>query len=157
MMPLERLITGGQTGADLGALKAAKAHGMATGGMIPLGYLTEDGPRPEFAELYGLVEMPTADYKARTEQNVRDADAVLWFGDTGSSGGKATLWACKGMGRPYLVVEPGKGVRPSEVAEWIGRRGFKTLMVAGNRESKAPGIGIKVERFVGEVLRGMKE
>jgi hypothetical protein len=34
---------------------------------MPLGFLTEDGPRPEFADLYGAREMPTPDYRARTE------------------------------------------------------------------------------------------
>jgi hypothetical protein len=43
---------------------------------MPLGFLTENGPRPEFADLYGAQEMPTASYRERTWQNVRDSDST---------------------------------------------------------------------------------
>jgi hypothetical protein len=49
-----KIISGGQTGVDRGALKAAKAAGLETGGWMPRGWLSEDGPHPEFAELYGM-------------------------------------------------------------------------------------------------------
>jgi hypothetical protein len=48
---LDRIIGGFQGGADQGAIRAAKALGVPTGGYMPLGFLTEAGPRPEFAEL----------------------------------------------------------------------------------------------------------
>jgi hypothetical protein len=116
--------------------------------------LTEDGPRRDLAELYGIQEMPTADYPLRTEQNVRDAHAVLWFGDVNSPGGKVTRNACAGMGRPVLIVAPGKDVRPSDVADWIERTSrLKVLNIAGNRESRDPGIGARVERFLASVFR----
>jgi len=44
---LERIITGGQIGADQGALRAARAAGIATGGWAPAGWETEAGPAPE--------------------------------------------------------------------------------------------------------------
>lgn len=146
------VVSGGQTGADQAGWRAAVAHNLPTGGWMPLGFLTEDGPRPEFADLYGARELTTADYRMRTEANVRQSDATLWFGLTDSPGGKVTLNAIRGMGRPHMLVIPGQGVRPSEVADWIARRGFGSLNVAGNRESKAPGIGVRVERFMGEVF-----
>ena len=49
---LQRVISGGQTGVDQAALRAAKAAGLETGGWMPLGWLTEECPRPEFGELY---------------------------------------------------------------------------------------------------------
>ncbi len=150
---LDKVISGGQTGDDQAAWRVAKAFGIPTGGMTPLGFLTEDGPRPDFADLYGAKEMKTADYRARTEQNVRGSDATLWFGSTDTPGAKATLNAIKGMGRPHMLVIPRKGVRPSDVAAWLAPGRYKTLNVAGNRESKAPGIGVRVERFMAEVFR----
>jgi hypothetical protein len=44
---IERVVTGGQTGADQGGLRAARAAGIATGGWAPQGWLTEseDGRR----------------------------------------------------------------------------------------------------------------
>src|SRR6516164_4849713 len=44
------------------------------GGAMPLGFLTEAGPRPEFADLYETVGMPTASYPVRTRQNVKDSE-----------------------------------------------------------------------------------
>jgi hypothetical protein len=77
---LDRIVSGGQTGADQAGWRAAKAAGIPTGGWMPLGFLTEDGPRPEFAGLYGAEECPTADYPARTRRNVIDSSATIWFG-----------------------------------------------------------------------------
>jgi hypothetical protein len=58
---IERVIAGGQTGADQAGWRAARASGIATWGFMPLGFLTEDGPRPEFAESRaGLAEKPKA-------------------------------------------------------------------------------------------------
>ena len=58
---LERIVSGGQTGADQAGWRAAKALGIATGGWMARRFLTEDGPRPEFRKLYGAVEHPSPD------------------------------------------------------------------------------------------------
>ena len=47
---LDRIITGGQSGADQVGWRVARAFDIPTGGWMPKGYLTEEGPRPEFAE-----------------------------------------------------------------------------------------------------------
>jgi hypothetical protein len=81
---LERVISGGQTGADQAAWPAAKAAGIPTGGAMPKGFLTEDGPRPELAELYGAHELEAPDYPARTVANVEGATgAIQTRGDRG--------------------------------------------------------------------------
>jgi Circularly permutated YpsA SLOG family len=69
-----------------------------------------------------------------------------------SSGGKATLDACRALNKPFLLVFQGV-TRPSQVVAWLSDKGVRVLNVAGNRESKSPGIGERVERFMGEVLR----
>lgn len=78
-MPIEKVISGGQTGADQAAWRAAKRFGLATGGWMPKGFLTEDGPRPGYAELYGAREHEFAWYPPRTRANVRDSDATVVF------------------------------------------------------------------------------
>jgi hypothetical protein len=149
---LERIVSGGQTGADQAGWRAARAYGLPTAGAMPRGFLTEDGPRPEFAHLYRAVELPSTSYPARTKFNVLDADATLWFGDRHSSGGVATLDACRLRGRPFLIVDPG-ATTPSQVRDWLAAHDVRTLNVAGSRESKAPGIGERVEAFLGQVFR----
>ncbi|MFZ8324119.1 YpsA SLOG family protein, partial [Staphylococcus aureus] len=42
-MKLKKVISGGQTGADQAGLRAGKAAGLETGGMVPKGCLTDDG------------------------------------------------------------------------------------------------------------------
>ena len=106
--------------------------GRPTGGWMPLGFETEDGPRPEFAAEFGAVEVEGG-YKVRTRANARDSEATVWFGDPTTPGGVATLRACQALGRPVFVVEAGS-TRPSELAGWIVRQFVRVLNVAGNRE-----------------------
>jgi hypothetical protein len=152
---LDKVISGGQTGADQAAWRSASAFGIATGGWMPQGFLTEDGSRPEFAEQYGATELPTDGDLARTEQNVQESDGTLWFGETTTSGAQAAVGACQRSGKPCLPVYPGASFEPAHVATWIAKNGIGTLNVAGNRESEEPGIGDRVERFLGEVLQGL--
>ena len=148
---LERVISGGQTGVDQAGWRAARACGIPTGGSMPLGFLTEEGPRPDFAEAYGAVELATGDYPIRTRANTRDSDVTLWFGDTASIGGQTTLRACAALARPVLLVND--VAIPSEVAAWLEARGVRVLNIAGNRETTTPGIGAGVERFLVEGFR----
>ena len=104
---LEKIISGGQTGADQAGWRPARTCGLGTGGWMPRGFLTEDGPRPDFAVLYGAREMTIAEYPPRTRRNARDGDATLWFGDTVTPGARTTLAACRGLGRPCMLGIPG--------------------------------------------------
>jgi hypothetical protein len=148
---LERIVSGGQTGADQAGWRAAKAVGLPTGGWMPKGFLTEDGPRPEFAGLYGAVELDSAEYPPRTRANARDSDATIWLGSIGSRGFVTTHDAALARSPrcPFPICYRGV-TTPSEVAALIGAHGIRVLNVAGNRESSNPGIG---ERFMLEVLR----
>lgn len=159
---LAKVISGGQTGADQGALRAAQAAGVPTGGWAPRGWLVEspDGNRdvaaPWLAPRFGLVECAELGYPPRTRANARDSDGTLWFGNPDTSGAYTTLEACRELGRPVLLVVRGR-TRPSDVAAWIAANDIKVLNVAGNRESKAPGIGARVERFLADVFRRLAE
>jgi hypothetical protein len=58
---LERVVTGGQSRSDRAGGRAAKAPGIATAGWMAPGSATEDGPRPEFAQIHGASEHPRPD------------------------------------------------------------------------------------------------
>lgn len=157
---LERILSGGQTGADQAGWRAARGAGLATGGRMPRGFATEDGPRPEFAALYGAVEDQSADPAVRTVANVQAADGTLIFAGTESFSGTAlTIATCQEAGLPHLVLpallsdEIGPDPDPATVAVWIEAQGLRTLNVAGDRESHAPGLGARVEAFLTEVFR----
>src|SRR5262245_10154727 len=72
---VERIVSGGQTGADRAALDFALANGIHTGGWVPRGRLAEDGRIPD--RYPGLFETESDDPAVRTARNVRDSDATL--------------------------------------------------------------------------------
>jgi hypothetical protein len=154
---LERVIGCGQTGVPQAGWRAAKAVGLATGGWMPRGFLTEDGPYPEFTALYGAWEAPTADHRQCVEWNVRDSDLTLWLGSKGSRGWVVTEFACRGLSRSMLVVMPKQGTKPSDVAERLVSRRAKVLNVTGGRESRNSGIGARAEAFLVAVFRKVLE
>jgi hypothetical protein len=150
-MRLKRIVSGGQTGAAQAGWRAARARRIPTDGWMPLGFLTEDGPRPEFAGLYGAVELPTVDDPTRTRRNAMEASATIWFGSLASAEASVTHRACLDFGRfCYDVVEDRD--RPSDVVRWLAASRVSSLNVAGNSESSNPGIGERVERFLAAVF-----
>lgn len=145
-----RIISGGQTGADLAALNWAIARGVPYGGWCPKGRKTEEGVLPE---RYALLETPTSSYLQRTEWNVRDSDATLVFtlNDKLGGGSKRTLEFADKLGKPWLHVRP--GVHPKYVARFLSRHEVTVLNVAGKRESTAPGIGLLLHEVLSQALQ----
>jgi hypothetical protein len=156
-MGLERVISGGQTGADRAALVAARRAGLPTGGWMPRGFLAHDGTYPEFAELYGLQETTSARYQPRTARNVKESDATLRFATVWDSPGEVlTLALCERYGKPHLDVTPGGPLAPADVVAWITANRVRALNVAGNAERTSPGIQEWVTEFLEEVFRLLK-
>lgn len=152
-MTLERVISGGQTGADRAALVAAKAAGVPTGGWMPNGFLAQDGPHPEFADLYGVREHASNRYPPRTALNVKESDATLRFATVWDSPGEVlTLDLCRRYKRPHLDVSPGGDMTPESVAAWVRANGVRVLNVAGNTERTSPGITAFVTAFLADVF-----
>lgn len=162
---LTKIISGGQTGADQAGWRAAKRFNLETSGWMPRGFKTEDGPRPEFARLYGATEHPSSDYRNRTISNVGLAEATVIFnrGARPSPGTILALNTCREVNQPVLVVginvDSSPTIGPHSLKAWIIRNRATVLNVAGNRESSSPGIGAWVESYLCEVLRllGLEE
>lgn len=101
-MPITKIVSGGQTGADRGALEAAIYCDLPHGGWCPKGRKAEDGIIPD---KYLLQEIASADYIKRTEANVVDSDATLVFTYGHATGGSMrTLELAKAHGRPCVHV-----------------------------------------------------
>jgi hypothetical protein len=135
-----RIVSGGQTGVDRGALDAALAAGVPCGGWCPAGRMAEDGVIPA---RYPLAELPKAGYVERTLRNVRDSDAtlIICYGEP-EGGTRQTLEFCERRKKPRLLVDAAT-TAPEEaarrVAEFVRERGIRVLNVAGPRASKQPG------------------
>jgi hypothetical protein len=116
------------------------------------------GPRP-YADLFGVVDWKAA-YRDRTFLNAGMSDACVWFGNPYSPGGYCTQRACQKANIDYYVVtrpdyHGDEDMPPLHdwIREWTAADEVRTLMIAGNRESKAPGIGAWAERYLSEVFR----
>jgi hypothetical protein len=133
-----KIQSGGQTGVDRAALEVALELGLPCGGWCPKGRKAEDGVIPD---KYPLKETPSADYRQRTEWNVRDSQGTLIFTVGPVSGGTAlTAKFAKKHDRPCLVVDLATAPSTEMIRLWIEQYRIRILNVAGPRESKQPGI-----------------
>ena len=142
MSMLKKIISGGQTGVDQAALDIALRLGIAHGGWVPKGRLTENGPLPP---IYQMQEMPTADYAARTEKNVLVSDGTLIISRGRPSGGTDyTRKMALKHGKQLLHIDLSTGQKASEagslIASWLEMNRIETLNVAGPRASNDPAI-----------------
>jgi hypothetical protein len=141
MATVERIVSGGQTGADRAALDVAIALGLPHGGWCPRGRKAEDGRIPE---RYPMTETSSGEYHVRTDRNVRDSDGtvVVTVGD--ATGGSAlTLDYTARRKRPALHLDLAAVSADAAAAKlnaWLAEHAIATLNVAGPREGTTPGI-----------------
>lgn len=149
--------SGGQTGADRGALDAARDAGTPICGWCPPGGLAEDMPdAPGLLARYPeLKEGASEGYVERTAWNVRDSHATLIVAPAGlepRSGTEMTALFAKEFGRPCFVMRSIEEL--SAARSWVEGLGRGiTLNVAGPRESKTPGTYALTKEVVGLLLR----
>lgn len=145
----EKIISGGQTGGDLGGLVAARRLGIATGGTAPRGYRTEKGEQPEALKAYGLIPHPSANYNPRTLENIRNSDATLILSPVpDSKGTQLTINYCKRENKPYCLLTSLDDAGLQTAREFINTYCPTVLNVAGNRESVSPGLTSLTAAFV---------
>lgn len=134
MFKPKKIISGGQTGADQGALVGAQDLGIATGGWMPKGFMTETGPIPDQAYVFGLREHKSPHYPPRTRQNVVEADGTIWVGDDPNSPGRrCTYKYVEQYAKPFL-----NNPTPQTLRQWAAHYEIEVLNVAGSRASKDP-------------------
>ncbi len=144
------IVSGGQTGVDRAALDVALARGLPCRGWCPRGRLAEDGPLPA---RYPLAETPTAEYRQRTEWNVRDAEATLILHAGRVDRGTAlTRRLARRLGRPLLALDLLEDPSPEDLTRWLSRQAPTVLNVAGPRESRCPGIYARARAFLESAL-----
>ena len=153
-MELRKIISGGQTGADQGALSACVQLGFPYGGWVPKGRRTEKGKVPA---RYRMRQHWSRHYPPRTERNVRDSDCTVIFTYGPPDGGSLlTSEFAKQHRKPCLKVDLNRAhaVNVARVVRWLKRRcpDNGVLNVAGARRSKAPGIHMAVKRVIRDVL-----
>lgn len=138
--PPQKVISGGQTGADRAGLDWALSKGIPIGGWCPRGRRSED---KEVPLNYPLVETPKSDYRERTLWNVRDADVTLLFTLNAqlTGGSLQTLKFAKQLGKTCLHIHP-QALRDQsqEIIQFLQNIPNGICNIAGSRESKSPRI-----------------
>lgn len=139
-----KIISGGQTGVDTIGLEVAKDNNIETGGTAPRGFWQEESSNAELSTKYGLNEITITDqnkyntksgkkdrYSARTELNVFNSDATVYFSYNGDKAGYiATKRFAEEHNKPFITNPTSE-----ELKEFITKYNVKTLNVAGNRGS----------------------
>lgn len=136
-----KIVSGGQTGVDRGALDAALAKEAPCGGWCPEGRRAEDGVIPA---RYPVTVLQGCGYRERTRQNVLDSDAtvIIYFAQIEpKSGTELTIDECIEASRPHLLID-GTAVSvetaAQEINEFCRTNSVHRLNLAGPRGAGAP-------------------
>lgn len=155
-MALRKIVSGGQTGVDRGALDAALETGFPCGGWAPEGRVAEDGRIPD---RYPLRELAGAGYEERTLQNVLDSDGtVILYAGTLEGGTRQTMLHCVEHGKPFELLDATRaGPREAalKLADFVERNHLSVLNVAGPRASKWRGAHAYVDATVKQLLENL--
>ena len=169
MRTLVKVVSGGQTGVDQAALRAAKDCELEIGGWCPPGRECETGVIPsEFplkeTEQERSPDAPGVPRSQRTEWNVRDSDATLVIEDGAGRGAShseaatadpGTNWAIKCAARsrrPLLVCDINDPSAQAKIRQWLVTNQISVLNVAGPSEATSPGIGRRAYSLLGCVF-----
>lgn len=174
-LPIYKVISGGQTGADRAGLEAALAVKLRTGGWAPKGYRTENGSDPDLRVIYKLKEHESRDYPPRTAANVIHADLTILVStsETLGVGSRLTEKLCRQHWKPsilYTKLSKADAIQAAEtmhrslpylVQNTSGRESYKEaqarggwiINVAGPRESSRPGVQKKAAAFLRTFFR----
>jgi hypothetical protein len=140
-MALRKILSGGQTGVDRGALEAALAAHFPCGGFCPAEREAEDGAIPA---RYPLTALARGGYPERTRANVLASDGTVILFDGRRTGGqltggtRLTRICCQDASKPLLIVDRTKtseAAAAPAIVEFVQANSIGVLNVAGPRSS----------------------
>jgi hypothetical protein len=159
-MPIEKIVSGGETGVDRAALDAAIAAGFPCGGWAPGDRGAEDGI---IDARYPVIALPKGGTRQRTRLNVVDSDGtVIFFFESLKGGARLTRNLCALEMRPYLLVDTRETVEPraaaAKITEFVESHGIRILNVSGPRASRwQPGYDFVLAAISQCIQQAVKE
>jgi len=173
----DKIISGGQTGADRAGLEVARRLGIRTGGTCAPGYVTTSGKDISLSS-FGVTPLlysgsVSGGYVKRSMKNVDNADATIAFRTHSSLGTDKTIGYCVSgrwkkisieMGpsgtwtdsanHPVIVIDISQTMSDFKaqdaIREFLKKHRVRVLNVAGHRERN--GFQAKVVAFLFETL-----
>ena len=146
---IEKLVSGGLSGAERSSMNFASAHGIPHGGWCPRARAGEDG---YIQKRYNLKETPSSGYLQRTEWNVRGSEgtAIFSVGDELTGASARVKEFAQAYGKPCLHIKRDQpaATQAQHLLAFLHEHHIHTLNIAGSSASKEPHIG----EFVNEVL-----
>ena len=135
---INKIISGGQTGVDRGALDACLSLGLPCGGWCPRGRRAEDG---RIAAKYPLQETSSPAYNERTRRNIQDSDGtlIITYEKVLRGGTRLTASYAEIIHRPLFFYYPPAlfvDVQFNQLIHFLIRHSVRRLNVAGPRESQ---------------------
>ena len=155
---MKKIISGGQTGADIAAVDAAISCSFPYGGFIPKGRVCEKGKIP--SHYIHFTEAVNDNYNLRTSKNVRASDITIIFTHGPLTGGsKFTKDCCDVSKKKYLhvnlnVVDKEDAVE--SVTRFIQYYQAEVVNVAGSRASKSPLLYAQVKHIMQSVISDLR-
>ena len=154
MSKIVELRSGGQSGADRGAMDAARQCGIPVSGWCPAGGWAEDYPTaPGVRKLYPeMIETPSAGTLQRTEWNIRDSTCCIVLNTSAknvSPGTDAGYQFNKLYGTPYFEIDLDSSnnlasfnEQIEQAFEWLRKLDDDAIVLGfgGPRASEYPGI-----------------
>lgn len=158
-MTLKKIVSGGETGVDRGALDAALAVGFECGGWAPGDRMAEDGV---ISDRYPLTVLPDGGYRQRTRLNVVDSDGTaVIYNESLTGGTRLTRNLCALLNRPYVLINAREttdaGKAAAAVLKFIERSKIQVLNVAGPRASGWPAGHVFSFAVLREVIERSRE
>ena len=148
---IEKIVSGGQTGVDRGALDAALEAEFPCGGWCPPGRHAEDGT---IDARYPLRCLAQGGYRHRTRRNVIDSDGTFIIKHQRLSGGTGlTLAFCIEQRKPFELIDAADITATELLRAFIENHQIKVLNVAGPRESGWAGGRAYAAKLVSRYLK----
>lgn len=165
-LPSFKIISGGQTGVDRGALDSALYAKMKTGGYCPKLRRSEDGRIPP--KYNTLIESESTNYQVRTKQNIELSSLTVIFrmNIVNSPGTNLTKSICEKLNKPFLELNLMDNINENiqKIISIVSMNAFVIsedsefiINFAGPRESVDNGIQIKTMEFVDKLILKLQE